>query len=114
MPIGCIRCQPRGNKNYILCNKFLKFVHSSIGIAGGGGIYDLYCSPSPEGAVLRVSSPSEEADGIHSIYSLCFLHALTLQSPAVHPSDSILPPSVQMCTAPLVLITVCPFISPPT
>ena len=51
---------------YILCNKSLKFVHSSISFAGGGGINDLYCSMSPEGAVLRVASPSEKTDTFHS------------------------------------------------
>ncbi|CAJ1056864.1 Hypothetical predicted protein [Xyrichtys novacula] len=63
--------QAGGGKIYVPCNKFLKFVYSPISFAGGGGIYDLYCSPSTEGAVLGVASPSEEADAVRSIYSLC-------------------------------------------
>ena len=75
--------QAGGRKNYVLCNKFLKFVHSPISFAGGGGIYDLYCSPSTEGAVLGVASPSEEADSVHFIYSLWQVSIIENMNPLI-------------------------------
>ncbi|CAJ1050776.1 Hypothetical predicted protein [Xyrichtys novacula] len=35
--------QAGGRKIHVLCNKFPKFVPSSISFAGGGRIYDLHC-----------------------------------------------------------------------
>ncbi|CAJ1071580.1 Hypothetical predicted protein [Xyrichtys novacula] len=67
-----------GRKIYVLCNKFLKLVHSPISFAGRGGIYDLYCSPSTEGAVLGVASPHEEADGVHSTLTGHFIRLIDL------------------------------------